>query len=210
MKRVFTTDIQNHLGREIALLGWVHKLRKLGGISFLVIRDRTGLAQAVIEKNSENSKLKDLTTETVIKITGKVAEEERAPHGAEIKVREVEIISPVKEDLPININKSELEINLDTLLDNRPISLRNLKQRAIFKIQAEIIAEFRDYLNKNDFTEICTPKIVSSGVETGGAEMFTLDYFGKKAFLSQSPQMYKQIMVGVYERVFETAYIYRA
>ncbi len=210
MKRVYTTEINKFIGKEVTLQGWIHKLRKLGGISFLVLRDKNGLAQAVIEKASENIKLKDLTTETVITLTGKVVKEDRAPHGAEIRVTKLEIISPVKEDIPIAINKKEMNVNLDTLLDNRPITLRSPKQRAIFKVQAEIIAEFRDYLTKNGFIESDSPKIVSSGVETGGAEMFTLDYFKKKAYLSQSPQMYKQIMVGVYERVFETSHMFRA
>jgi nondiscriminating aspartyl-tRNA synthetase len=210
MKRVFTTEIGNYIGKEVTLLGWIHKLRKLGGISFLALRDKRGLAQAVIEKASENVKLRELTTETVIKLTGKVVKEARASHGAEIRVKAVEIISAVKKDIPIAINKKELNINMDTLLDNRPITLRNPRQRAIFKVQSEIVAEFRRFLTENDFMEINSPKIVSSGVETGGAEMFRVDYFQKKAFLSQSPQMYKQIMVGVYERVFETAFTYRA
>lgn len=210
MSRVFSKDINKHINKEVTLLGWVHKLRKLGGISFLVLRDKEGLAQAVIEKASENVKLQDLATETVIKISGKVIAEERAPHGAEIRVTKLEIISAVREDIPIAINKKEMNVNLDTLLDNRPITLRSPKQRAIFKVQAEIMAEFRSYLTENGFVEYDSPKIVSSGVETGGAEMFTVDYFKKKAYLSQSPQMYKQIMVGVFERVFETSHMFRA
>ncbi|MDO8507786.1 MAG: aspartate--tRNA(Asn) ligase [bacterium] len=210
MKRTLTTQINKEIGKEVTLFGWIHKLRKMGGISFLVLRDRNGLAQAVIDGGEENDKLKELTTETVVKITGKVVKEERAPHGAELHDCKIEIISPVKEDISIAINKKEMNVNIDTLLDNRPITLRNPKQRAIFEVQSAITDEFRKFLEKRDFTEINTPKIVSSGLETGGAEMFTIDYFKKKAYLSQSPQMYKQIMVGVYERVFETAYIYRA
>lgn len=210
MKRTLTTEINKEIGKEVTLFGWIHKLRKLGGISFVVLRDRAGFAQAVVDGSKENDKLKDLTTESVVKITGKVVKEERAPHGAELHDCKIEIISPVKEDIPFSINKKELNVNLDTLLDNRPITLRNPRQKAIFKVQSEITDEFRKFLEKRDFTEINTPKIVSSGLETGGAEMFTIDYFKKKAFLSQSPQMYKQIMVGAFERVFETAYIYRA
>lgn len=210
MKRTLTTEINKEIGKEVTLSGWIHKLRKMGGISFLVLRDRAGFAQAVIDGAKENEKLVELTTESVVRITGKVVKEERAPHGAELHDCKIEIISPVKEDVPFSINKKELNVNLDTLLDNRPITLRNPRQRAIFKVQSEITNEFREFLEKKDFTEINTPKIVSSGLETGGAEMFKVDYFKKKAFLSQSPQMYKQIMVGVFERVFETAYIYRA
>lgn len=208
--RVLTEEVNKHIGKEVKVSGWVHKLRKLGGISFLVIRDRKGLIQAVIEKASENIKIKDLTTETVIEITGLVVKEERAPQGAEIRVEHVVVISPVTEDVPIALNKKELNVNIDTLLDYRPITLRAPREQAIFKVQNTILNTFRGYLSSLDFTEITTPKIVKSGMETGGAEMFKVDYFKQKAFLSQSPQMYKQIMVGVFERVFETAFVYRA
>ncbi len=210
MERVLTTDISKHIGKEIILSGWVHKLRKMGAISFLVIRDRSGLAQAIIEKDSENLKLNELTTETVVKVKGLIISEGRAPHGAEMHVSEITIISPVKEDIPVAINKKELNVNLDTLLDNRPITLRAPKQKAIFKVQGTILRSFREFLEKNDFLEFHSPKIVSSGVETGGAEMFAVNYFGKKTYLSQSPQMYKQMLVGVYERVFEASSMFRA
>lgn len=210
MKRTLTTEISKNIGKEVVLSGWIHKLRKLGGISFLVLRDRDGLAQAVIDGLKENDKLIELTTETVIKITGKVVKEERAPHGAELHDCKIEVISPVKEDIPIEINKKELNVNLDTLLDNRPLTLRNPNQRAIFRVQGEILKAFRTFFEEHAFTEINTPKIVCSGAETGGAEMFEVKYFKKKALLAQSPQLYKQIMAGVYERVFETAYVYRA
>lgn len=209
MKRTLTVEIKNEIGKEVTLNGWIHKLRKLGGISFIVLRDKAGLAQAVID-GKENDKLKDLTTESVVKITGGVVKEDRAPHGAELHNCKIEILSPVKEDIPFSINKKELNVNLDTLLDNRPITLRNPKQRAIFKVQAEIVDEFRRFLSETGFTEINSPSIVSSGLETGGAEMFEVKYFKQRAFLSQSPQMYKQILVGVFEKVFETAYMYRA
>ncbi len=210
MERVYSTEISKYIGKEITVKGWVHKLRKLGAISFLVIRDRDGLVQAIIDAGAENDKLKDLTTESVVSVTGSVVAEERAPEGAEIHVTAVDIISPVTEDVPISLNKKDLNVNLDTLFDNRPLTLRAPSQRAIFKVQGEILAGFREYLSGEHFTEINTPKIVEAGLETGGAEMFDFKYFGKKAYLSQSPQMYKQIMVGVYERVFETAFIYRA
>lgn len=210
MKRTLTTEINKNIGKEVTLSGWIHKLRKLGGISFIVLRDRNGLAQAVIDGTKENEKLTELTTESVVKITGKVVKEERAPHGAELHDCKIEVISPVKEDIPFSINKKELNVNLDTLLDNRPLTLRNPKQQAIFRVQGEILRAFRTFFEDHDFTEINTPKIVCSGAETGGAEMFEVKYFKKKALLAQSPQLYKQIMAGVYERVFETAYVYRA
>lgn len=208
--RTLTNQINKNIGKTVTISGWIHKIRKLGGITFLVIRDRAGLAQAVVEKKEANKLLEGLSTETVITLTGEVAKEERAPQGAEIRAEKVEILSPVEEDIPVEINKKEMNVNLDTLLDNRMITLRAPKQKAIFNVQAQVIKTFRDFLRDRDFTEINTPKIVEAGLETGGAEMFELKYFGKKAFLSQSPQMYKQIMVGVFERVFETAFIYRA
>lgn len=208
--RTYAKDIAKNTGKSVTLSGWIHKIRKLGGITFIVLRDRSGLAQAVVEKKEAVKLLEGLSTESVVSLFGKVAKEPRAPQGAELRVEKVEIISAVKDELPIEINKKEMNVNIDTLLDNRVLSLRNPRQRAIFKVQSEIINAFRDFLLSKEFTEINTPKIVEEGLETGGAEMFEFKYFGKKAYLSQSPQMYKQIMVGVFEKVFETAYIYRA
>lgn len=208
--RTFTQDIAKNIGKEITMAGWIHKIRKLGGISFIVIRDRTGLAQTVVEKKEANKVLADLSTESVVEVTGKIVKEERAPFGAEMRVEKAALLSPVREDIPVEINKKEINANLDTLLDVRPLTLRAPVQRAVFKIQAEILNTFRNFLSANNFTEINSPKIVEEGLETGGAEMFEVKYFKKKAFLAQSPQMYKQIMVGVFERVFETSFMYRA
>jgi nondiscriminating aspartyl-tRNA synthetase len=208
--RTLTSEVAEHIGKKISVSGWIHKIRKMGGITFIVIRDRGGLVQGVVEKKEANKILEGLSTESVVTIVGEVVKEERAPQGAEIRVDSVELISKVSEDIPVEINKKELRANLDTLLDNRPLTLRSVEQRAIFKVQAVIVDTFRKFLEEEGFTEINTPKIVEAGLETGGAEMFELKYFDKKAFLAQSPQMYKQIMVGVFERVFETAFIYRA
>lgn len=207
--RTLVSDIPNMVGKEVIVAGWIHKIRKLGGISFVSLRDRSGIAQIVVEKEAHEL-LSDISTESVVEFIGKVKKEERAPLGAEILAEKVKIISPVKNEMPVEINKKELRANLDTLLDNRSLTLRNPEQRAIFKVQAEIIKSFRNFLGLEGFTEINSSKIVESGLETGGAEMFEVNWFKDKAFLSQSPQMYKQIMVGVYERVFETAFAYRA
>ncbi|KKQ94812.1 MAG: hypothetical protein UT66_C0020G0005 [candidate division CPR2 bacterium GW2011_GWC1_39_9] len=210
MKRTLSIDVAEKIGKEVMVSGWIHKIRKLGGINFIVLRDRGGLVQAIVEKTEDIDKLKELTTESVVSITGKVAKEDRAPGGAEIHVQNIEILSPVTEDIPIEINKNELNVNLDTLLDFRPLTLRAFSQKAIFKVQAEILSAWRDFFKELDFTEINTPKIVGAGAETGGAEMFEVKYFKKKAYLAQSPQLYKEIMAGVFERVFETAFVYRA
>lgn len=208
--RTLTSEVAKNIGKIVTISGWIHKIRKLGGITFLVIRDRSGITQAVVEKKEANKILANISTESVVTIIGKVAGEDRAPDGAEIRVNKVEIISKVTDELPIEINKKEMNVNLDTLLDNRALSLREPGQSAIFRIEAEILKTFRDFLNDKEFVEINTPKIVEEGLESGGAEMFEVKYFGKKAYLAQSPQMYKQLMVGVFERVFETAFTYRA
>jgi nondiscriminating aspartyl-tRNA synthetase len=208
--RTLTNEIAGHIGKKTTLSGWIHKIRKLGGITFIVIRDRKGLAQAVVEKKEAIKVLQDLSTESVVEIRGEIVKEDRAPFGAEMRVEDVKVLSPVKEDIPIEINKKELNVNLDTLLDNRPLTLRAPKQRAIFKVQSTLLNAFREFLLEEGFTEIASPKIVEEGLETGGAEMFEVKYFKKKAFLAQSPQMYKQIMVGVFERVFEASQMYRA
>lgn len=207
--RILVSELPKNIGKEVTVAGWIHKIRKLGGISFVVIRDRSGIAQVVVEKEAHEM-LSELSTESVVSFTGKVKKEERAPLGAEILAEKVEIISAVKDEVPVELNKKELRANLDTLLDNRPLTLRNPEQRAIFKIQAAIIQAFRNFLVDEGFTEIHSSKITEEGLETGGAEMFEVKWFRDKAFLSQSPQMYKQVMVGVYERVFETAFAYRA
>lgn len=208
--RILTSNIADHIGKKVLVSGWIHKIRKMGGITFVVIRDRAGLVQGVVEKEEANKVLEDLSTESIVSIMGEVVKEDRAPQGAEIRVDSVELISKVSVDLPIEINKKEMNINLDTLLDNRQIALRSPHQQAIFKVHANIAKSFRSHMESNDFVEINTPKIVEEGLETGGAEMFDLKWFDKKAFLSQSPQMYKQIMVGVFERVYEISNYWRA
>jgi len=208
--RILTSNVAEHIGKKISVSGWIHKIRKMGGITFIVIRDRSGLIQGVVEKKEANKVLEDLSTESVVKISGEVVKEDRAPQGSEIRVDSVELISKVSEDIPVEINKKEMNINLDTLLDNRQVALRSPHQQAIFKVHANIAKSFRKHMEANDFVEINTPKIVEEGLETGGAEMFDLKWFDKKAFLSQSPQMYKQVMVGVFERVYEISNYWRA
>lgn len=208
--RIYTNQIASQIGKKTEISGWIHKIRKLGGITFIVVRDKTGLAQAVVEKAEAVKILSELSTESVVTIKGEVVKEERAPFGAEMRVETVDVLAPVKEDVPIEINKKELNVNLDTLLDFRTLTLRAPRQRAIFKVSSEVLNSFRGFLVGEGFTEINSPKIVEEGLETGGAEMFEVKYFKKKAFLAQSPQMYKQIMVGVFEKVFETSFMYRA
>jgi len=209
MQRIRTDEAATRVGERVKLAGWMHNWRDMGQFGFLVLRDGAGTFQAVLDKAEEMAKLKGLQYETVLQIEGVVAEEPRAPGGVELHDCQVTVISPVLEPLPFEINKKELKPGLDVFLDNAPVGLRHLRKRALFRISAEIMAGFREYLMQQGFVEIQTPKIVGSATESG-ANVFALDYFGRPAYLAQSPQFYKQIMVGVFERVFEIGPVFRA
>jgi len=205
--RVLCKDLRKHIGKKIILSGWIHKINNLGGIEFYTLRDRSGMTQLILE----NLKIENINLETVVEIHGKVTEEERSIFdNIEIKVDNLKILGKAKGNTPIKIYENYEKLNLPTILDKRQLSVRNQKILKIFKIQSEIIKLFCEYLRKNDFTEIKTPKIISSGTE-GGTNIFELKYFDKVAYLAQSPQFYKQIMVGSgFERVFEVGPVFRA
>lgn len=199
----------DYLGKTVTVNGAVHTIRDMGEVAFVVLRKREGLLQTVYEEGKTQFNIRDLKENATVEITGILAEEERAPGGIEVRLNSIRILSEPKEPMPIAINKWQLKSHLETLIDLRPVSLRNVRERAKFKIQEGIVRGFRDFLHLEGFTEIRTPKIVSRGAE-GGANVFKLDYFGKKAELAQSPQFYKQTMVGVFDRVFEAAPVFRA
>ena len=209
--RILSSELKDHVGNTVHIEGWLHKKRLLGGLTFINIRDRRGLAQIVIDDKAEVEKLRGLHIGTVLAVDGQVVEEPRAPGGTELHDAKLEVLVPVTDEPPIEIDKplSHKSDNLDTLFDHRVLGLRNLQETAIFKIRSELTRYIREFLYKNDFVEINTPKLVAGAAE-GGAEVFKLDYFGKEATLAQSPQLYKQIMVGVFERVFEIAPAFRA
>lgn len=211
MERTLSSGIKEHIGQSVLVKGWLHKKRLLGGITFINIRDRHGVVQVVVEEKDEAEKLRGMQIGTVLEVTGTVKEEPRAPGGAELHDAKIQINVPVEVEPPIEIDKplSHKPEHLDTLLDNRVIGLRNLQESAIFKIRSELNRYIREFLWGHDFTEIQTPKLLAEATE-GGAEVFKLDYFGKEATLAQSPQLYKQIMVGVFERVFEIGPAFRA
>ncbi len=211
MERVLTGDVKSHGGSQVLVRGWLHKKRLLGGLNFIVVRDRAGLVQIVLQNEEEVEKLRGMQIGTILSVTGKVVEEPRAPGGAELHEPQVTVEVPVADESPIEIDKplSHKPENLETLFDNRVVGLRNLKEQAIFKVQAEVKEGMRRYFRANDFMEFNSPKLLPGATE-GGAEVFKLDYFGKDATLAQSAQFYKQIMVGVYERVFEINPTYRA
>ncbi len=196
-------------GEEVKVNGCIHKIRKMGEVAFIILRKREGLVQAVYEEGAANVALKELAEEAAVEITGAVTSEERAPNGFEIRIRKIRILSLPSAPMPIAVNKWKMNTSLETKLDFRPLSLRNIKERAKFRIQEGVTRGFREYLRGRGFTEIHTPKIGARGAE-GGANLFRLEYFHRHAVLAQSPQFYKQMMVGVFDRVFEVAPVFRA
>jgi nondiscriminating aspartyl-tRNA synthetase len=209
--RILSKDLKDHSGEKMQVQGWLHKKRLLGGLTFINVRDRGGLVQIVLKDKDEVEKLRGLQIGTVLSVQGTVKDEPRAPGGVELHDATLDVMVPVTDEPPVEIDKplSHKPDNLDTLFDNRVVGLRNLHETAIFKIRSELTRYIREFLYKNDFVEINTPKLVAGAAE-GGAEVFKLDYFGQEATLAQSPQLYKQIMVGVFERVFEIAPAFRA
>lgn len=196
-------------GKEIRMNGAVHTIRHMGEVAFVILRKSRGLVQCVYEAGITDFDIRELKEESAVEVMGVVKAEERAPQGFEIRLKEIRVLSRPAEPLPLAVSKWKLNTSLETKLSLRPISLRNVRERAKFKIQEGIVRGFRDYLLSKDFTEIRTPKIVARGAE-GGSNVFKLEYFNKKAELGQSPQFYKQTMVGVYDRVFEAAPVFRA
>lgn len=209
--RVLSGDLSKQIGKTVHMEGWLHKKRLLGGLTFINLRDRQGVIQAVIKDKSEVEKLKGMQVGSVLNIDGLVVEESRAPKGVELHDVKVEVVVAVTQEPPIEIDKplSHKPDNLDTLFEHRSIGLRNQYESKIFLIRAALIKLIREFLDGQDFVEINSPKIVGNAAE-GGAEVFKLDYFGKQASLAQSPQLYKQVMVGVFERVFEIGPAFRA
>ena len=196
-------------GKEIRMNGAVHTIRHMGEVAFVILRKPRGLVQCVYEAGVTDFDIRELKEESAVEVMGVVKAEERAPQGFEIRLKEIRVLSQPAEPLPLAVSKWKLNTSLETKLSLRPISLRNVRERAKFKIQEGIVRGFRDYLLSQGFTEIRTPKIVARGAE-GGSNVFKLEYFNKKAELGQSPQFYKQTMVGVYDRVFEAAPVFRA
>ncbi len=208
--RVFINELKPNIGKKVTVGGWVHNIRDQGKLNFVLLRDRTGIVQIVTDDTTVRSN--DLRNETVIFATGTVIEDERAENGIEIRLEAVEVLSRPVKPLPILVNdKADYQkLELETILNNRVLSLRNPRRNKIFKLQASIIDCFRTFFREKGFTEITTPKIIATGTE-GGTQLFTVDYFDKLAFLAQSPQFYKQMLVGAgYERVFEVGHVYRA
>lgn len=197
------------VGEMVTVEGVVHSIRKMGEIGFVVLRKREGLLQMVWEKGEANVDIGEIREGDCVRVSGCVRDEGRAPLGREVRIGKVEVLSRPAEALPLAVDKWRLNTSLETKLNLRAVSLRNVRERARFRIQEGICRGFREFLYGQGFTEIHTPKIGAKGAE-GGSNLFKLNYFHRPAVLEQSPQFYKQMMVGVFDRVFETGPVFRA
>ena len=197
-------------GDTVRVNGAVHTIRHMGTVAFVILRKREGLLQAVYEEGKAEFLLREIKEAAAIEVEGTLRENERAPGGIEIHMKSVRMLSePADERMPLAISKWKLNTSLEAKLNYRAISLRNVRERAKFRIQEGLTRAFRDFLYGQGFTEIHTPKLGARGAE-GGANIFKLEYFHRPAVLAQSPQFYKQMMAGVFDRVFETAPVFRA
>ncbi len=205
MHRILSTELSAHAGGTVTLAGWVHRRRLLKSVAFLILRDRAGLAQVV----AAPAALAGFPEETVVRVTGVARANAAAPGGVEVTGATIEALTDPAEPPPVDLYRPELAAALPTLLDHAPVTLRHLRQRAVFQLSAAAVAGFRRALDGLGFTEIHTPKLVATATESG-ANVFGLDYFGRPAYLAQSPQFSKQTMVGVFERVYEVGPVFRA
>lgn len=187
----------------------VHKLRNMGGFSFVILRTGRYVLQSVYNADTCDGDFDSLCEGAYVTVSGAVKEEERAPYGYEITLLSFEILSKPAAEYPLKVSSKNLGCSLETNMEHRSVALRHPQERAVFKISEGVVSAFREFMLKENFTEIHTPKIVAAGAE-GGANIFKLKYFGQDAFLAQSPQFYKQTCVAFFDRVFEIAPVYRA
>jgi nondiscriminating aspartyl-tRNA synthetase len=203
MERILTTELPAHTGKRVRLQGWLHRKRDLSRVSFLVLRDRAGLAQVVLDEPVH------LLPETVLELEGVAVANAQAPGGAEVHEPTLRVLAEPAEPPPVELHRPEPKESLPTRLDHAAVALRHPVARERFRLAARAVRAYRDTLDALGFTEIHTPKIVGTATE-GGANVFPVDWFGRDAFLAQSPQLYKQTMVGVFERVYEVGPVFRA
>lgn len=195
--------------KTVKVNGVVHTIRNLGDMAFLILRKREGLLQCVYERGVSGFSLKEIKEASAVEAVGTLQKSEKAPNGIELRIEDITVLSQPYQAMPLQISKWKLNTSLEAKLNYRSVSLRNVRERAKFKLQEGIVRGFRDFLFEQGFTEIHTPKIGAKGAE-GGSNIFKLDYFHRPAVLAQSPQLYKQMMVGVFDRVFETGPVFRA
>lgn len=207
-RRILIGNLETHVGEKVLVSGWVHRIRVMKQVVFILIRDRSGLVQCVMSPEVFHQTY--ISTEDVIEVRGECVSARNNLNPFEVLVESVRLLNNHNSELPFQVNGETLEVNLDTLLNHRVLGLRNNREMAIFRIQAVLSEGFSTFLREHDFLEIHTPKIVKEGAE-GGANVFKLEYFGETAYLAQSPQFYKQMMViSGAERVFEIGSVFRA
>ena len=209
MQKIRTVEAKAFIGQPVRLQGWLHNVRRMGGINFIVLRDGWGTIQAVTEDEADLAPIAELSLETVIALEGIVVSSPQAPDGIELHQPRLTVITPITEPPSIPLNKRQIKAGLATQLDHATVVNRHPARRAVFRLAAGAMAGFRQTLTAHQFTEVQTPKIVASATESG-ANVFKLGYFGREAYLAQSPQFYKQIMVGVFGGVFEVGPVFRA
>lgn len=209
LRRSRTIEVTQHVGDRVRLAGWIHHQRQLARVTFLLLRDASGITQVVVEDQTIREQLQGLPNETVVELVGAVVASEQAPGGFEVHEPTVRVLGEAVESPPFEMRRPELDASLPMLLDHAAVSLRHPRQRVAPAMAAALLAGFRSTLDRSGFVEIQTPKIVGGATESG-ANVFRIDYFGQPAFLAQSPQLYKQMMVGVFERVYETGPVFRA
>ena len=209
MERTLTAELRTRVGARVRLAGWLHHQRRLARLTFVLLRDRAGVAQIVVDDPAAMDAVGRLLPETVLEVEGTVVESEQAPGGLELREPVFTVLAEPAEQPPVELRRPELKEQLPTLLDYAPVALRHPRRRDVFRLAAASAAGFRAALDRLGFVEIQSPKIVASATE-GGSNVFRVDYFGREAFLAQSPQFFKQTMVGVFERVYEVGPVFRA
>jgi nondiscriminating aspartyl-tRNA synthetase len=209
MERVLTGELRAHVGERVLVAGWLHHRRRLARLTFVLLRDRAGIAQIVVEDPQTLAALDELLPETVLEVEAVVAESAQAAAGVELREPSFTVVSRPAEPPPLELRRPVLKEQLPVQLDHAALALRHPTRRAAFEIAAASLRGFRAALDGLGFVEIHTPKLVGTATE-GGSNVFRVDYFGREAFLAQSPQFYKQTMVGVFERVYEVGPVFRA
>jgi nondiscriminating aspartyl-tRNA synthetase len=207
--RTLARALPARLGQQVRLCGWVHRRRRLAAVTFLVLRDRSGLAQVVVKADDVRAQLEALGEESVVCVDGQVIASDQAPGGVELVATRLERLGEPAQTPPVELWRPHLNATLPTLLDHAATTWRHPRRQAVWQLAAASLRGFRDILLAQEFTEVTTPKVVASATESG-ANVFALDWFGEQAFLAQSPQFYKQTLVGAFERVFEVGPVFRA
>jgi nondiscriminating aspartyl-tRNA synthetase len=210
LARTLAADLPNQQsGRQVRMAGWIHRRRRLSDVSFVVLRDRSGLAQLVVRDPQVRAQLDGWPEETVVEVLGTATANSQAPGGVEVTRTNIKALSGPAAPSPIELWRPSLESSLPVVLDHAQVSWRHPRRRAVWHLAAAALHGFRATLNKAGFIEVQSPKFVESATESG-ANVFEVDYFGRSAYLAQSPQFYKQTLVGVFERVYEVGPVFRA